>query len=139
MSVDFTAPGYKRSSGTWSLIIGAIAITIAVVTLLPYLMISKDAPDIARSAATYAFLIGFVTVAPLLHVVGFVLAIAALIRSGDNKLRGVFGLILNSAAVLVVVGLDLAWPERAWLVYLSDTKPRASILPALENPAFNST
>jgi uncharacterized membrane protein len=105
MSVDFTAPDYRRHSGTWSLIIGLIAIAIAVTTLLPYLMISKDAPDIAKSIATYAFIVGFVTVAPLLHLVGFVLAIAALVRRGDSTLRGALGLILNSAAVLVVVGL----------------------------------
>jgi ABC-type glycerol-3-phosphate transport system permease component len=105
MSVDFTAPGYRRRSGTRSLIIAAIAIAIAMATLLPYLMIAQDAPDLAKSIATYAFIVGFVTVAPLLHVVGFVLGIAALVRSGDSKLRGVLGLILNSAAVLVVVGL----------------------------------
>jgi len=104
MSVDFTAPGYKRRSGTWSLTIGAAAIAILVTTLVPYLTVSKDAPDIAKAIATYALAIGFAT-AVLLHLVGFVLGVAALVRKGDSKLRGVLGLILNSAAVLVEVGL----------------------------------
>jgi hypothetical protein len=103
MSVDFT-PGNRRRAGTWSLIIGAAAIAILIATLIPYLTVWKDAPDIARSIATYAFAIGFATTV-LLHLVGFVLGIAALVRKGDSKLRGVLGLILNSTAVFVVVGL----------------------------------
>ena len=103
MSVDF-APGNGRRAGTWSLIVGAAAIAILITTLVPYLTISKDAPDIARSIATYALAIGF-AIAVLLHLVGFVLGVAALVRNGDSKLRGVLGLILNAAAVLVEVGL----------------------------------
>ena len=104
MSVDFTAPGNRRRAGTWSLIIGAAAIAILITTLIPYLTVSKDAPDIAKAITTYALAIGFAT-AVLLHLVGFVLGIAALVRKGDSKLPGVLGLILNSTAVLVEVGL----------------------------------
>ena len=99
MSVDFTAPGGRRA-GTWSLIAGAAAIAILVTTAVPYLMVSRDGPDIA----TYALVIGFAT-AVLLHLVGFVLGVAALVRNGDSKLHGVLGIILNSTAVLVEVGL----------------------------------
>jgi uncharacterized membrane protein len=104
MSVDFTAPGNRRRAGTWSLIIGAAAIAILITTLIPYLTVSKDAPDIAKSVATYALMIGFAT-AVLLHLVGFMLGVAALVRKGDSKLRGVLGLVLNSTAVFVMVGL----------------------------------
>jgi hypothetical protein len=100
MSVDFTAPGNRRRAGTWSLIVGAAAIAILVTTAVPYLMVSRDGPDIA----TYALVIGFAT-AVLLHLVGFVLGVAALVRNGDSKLHGVLGIILNSTAVLVEVGL----------------------------------
>ena len=100
MSVDFTAPGNRRRAGTWSLIVGAAAIAILITTAVPYLMISRDGPDIA----TYALVIGFAT-AVLLHLVGFVLGVAALVRNGDSKLHGVLGIILNSTAVLVEVGL----------------------------------
>ena len=103
-SVDFTAPGNRRRAGTWSLIIGAAAIAIIIATLIPYLKVSKDAPEIAKSIATYALMVGFAS-AQLLHLVGFVLGIVALVRKGDSKLRGVLGLVLNSTAVLVVVGL----------------------------------
>jgi len=100
MSVDFTAPGNRRRAGTWSLIVGAAAIAILITTAVPYLMISRDGPDIA----TYALVIGFAT-AVLLHLVGLVLGVAALVRKGDSKLHGVLGIILNSTAVLVEVGL----------------------------------
>ena len=100
MSVDFTAPGSRRRAGTWSLIVGAAAIAVLITTAVPYLMVSRDGPDIA----TYALVIGFAT-ALLLHLAGFVFGVAALVRKGDSKLRGVLGLVLNSTAVLVVVGL----------------------------------
>ena len=100
MSVDFTTPGNRRRAGTWSLIVCAAAIAILITTLIPYLTVSKDVPDIA----TYALAIGF-AIAVLLHLVGFVLGVAALVRKGDSKLHGVLGLILNSTAMLVEVGL----------------------------------
>jgi hypothetical protein len=104
MSTDFVAPRRGWQLGTWSLVIGAAAIAIAAVTLTPYLMISKEAPDIAQSIAANAFLIGFVTISPLLHVIGFVTAIVSLFRPGESRRRGVFGLLVNSAAVAVIVG-----------------------------------
>jgi hypothetical protein len=104
MSLDIADP--RRSSfGTWSLIVAAIAFSIGVVSLTVYLALPDDASDNAKSIATWMFIVGFVGLAPLLHVIGFVFGLIAVFRSYDSRLRGAFGLLFNSVAVAIAVGL----------------------------------
>ena len=61
--------------------------------------------DLAKSIAAWIFIAGFVGIAPLLHVIGFMFGLIAVFRSNDNRLRGAFGLLFNSVAVAIGVGL----------------------------------
>ena len=100
-AVDFTAPAWA-ARGRLMLIIGARQLPSSC-DADPTDGIER-CPRYRKSIATYALAIGF-AIAVLLHLVGFVLGVAALVRKGDSKLRGVLGLVLNSTAVFVVVGL----------------------------------
>ena len=106
MSLDITVP--RRSGfGTWSLIMAATAFSIGVVSLTAYLALPEDSSDLAKSVATWIFIAGFVGIAPLLHVIGFVFGLIAVFRSYDSRVRGAFGLLFNSVAV--VIGVGLVW------------------------------
>ena len=100
------AASFPRSRfGTWSLIVAAIAFAIGMVSLTVYLALPDDSSDLAKSVATWIFIAGFVGLAPLLHVIGFVFGLIAVFRSYDSRLRGALGLLFNSVAVAIAVGL----------------------------------
>jgi hypothetical protein len=98
--------GSARSKfGTWSLIVAALAFSIGIVSLAVYLGLPDDSSDFAKSTATWTFIAGFIGLAPLLHVIGFVFGLIAVFRPYDSRFRGALGLLFNSVAVAIAVGL----------------------------------
>lgn len=93
------------SYGYRSVVIGMIALVIGVVTFTGWAMVGEDASEAARTIATGAFMIGFLGVAPLLNLVGFIFGIIAIVRPNDSKGLAILGLILNAGIVAVGFGL----------------------------------
>ena len=85
----------------------AIAFPVGVGSLTVYLALPEGSSELAKSIATWVFIAGFIGIAPLLHVVGFVFGLIAVFRSYDSRARGAFGLLFNSVAV--VIGVGLVW------------------------------
>lgn len=99
----------RRSFGKLSVQIAVWIFIVTTVLLIAYYIAYNQMPkksplqDIASAVAV----IGALILAPLGHLVGFVLGIMAIFRTGDRRFLGLIGVLLNS--VVVVIGVFLVY------------------------------
>lgn len=90
--------------GQRSVWLALIAFAIGITSLVLWINVPKDVPEQWRDITTFIFMVAFLSVAPLVHAVGFVFALIAVFRAGERRGLGVLGLLLNSVSVLFGVG-----------------------------------
>jgi hypothetical protein len=97
--------GARISFGRLSVRIAVWIFIVTTAILIAYYQIPKKSQwqDIASTVVVIEALI----LAPLGHLVGFVLGIMALFRAGDRRFLGFFGVLLNS--VVVAIGVFLVY------------------------------
>src|SRR3954470_5834211 len=88
-----------RSFGRYSLRL-AIWPVIAVVAAYVFLLQVRDGTVLAEVVGAAS--LGILFAAPVANVVGLVLGVMAIFRSGDRKVLAVFRIILNLIAILFV-------------------------------------
>jgi hypothetical protein len=78
-----------------------ISFAIAMASLMVFAGIPTTAGAVAQNAATYAFVGGFLVLAPVGHLAGFAFGLAGMVRRNDNRLLSLLGILLNLLAVAV--------------------------------------
>ena len=94
--------------GRRSLLCALIAFAIAVAAISIFALVPTGSPEIINDAATVAFLVLFLVVAPAIHVFGIFCGLTALFKAGDSKGLGALGVVLNLLALTVGVGIVYA-------------------------------
>jgi hypothetical protein len=94
--------------------LGRLSVCIALwlfvgmaVLLIAFYRIPEKPPSRLHDVAATVVVAALFVVAPLGHLTGFVVGIAALFRKGDRRGLGILGLILNSG--VVVLGIFLVY------------------------------
>jgi hypothetical protein len=102
MMTVLAPPAPRLSFGRLSVRIAVWVFIVTSVLLVAYYQVPKKSPW-QESASTGVVVL--LILAPLGHLVGFVLGIMALFRAGDRRALGVVGVLLNSIVVVIGVGL----------------------------------
>jgi len=96
-SAEAAMPRYARRSVLMAIVAFAIgAAGVAVFALTP-----KDVSETVGTTTTVAFMIALFGVAPLVHVVGFVFGLVALVRPHERKGVAVLGILLNCISLMI--------------------------------------
>jgi hypothetical protein len=95
----------KRKFGTYSFVLAVLAFALFTVTYGFAINVPGGASQDVRRAAVWMAIVGFLGVVPLMELAGIVLGIAALFRSGDRRILGLLGALLN--ALLLAGGVVL--------------------------------
>jgi uncharacterized membrane protein len=89
---------------------GAISLMLALITFSVAMTVTMIAVQTSKAGSIYdvifpifAVLVGIC--APLAHIVGVALGVAAIVRSGDRPWFGFFGAVLNTLAIATGIGL----------------------------------
>jgi TRAP-type C4-dicarboxylate transport system permease small subunit len=102
------APVARRISlGRLSVCIALWLFVGMTIFVIGFYQIPQKPPSKAYEVASSVFVAALFVVAPLGHLVGFVLGIVALFRAGDRHGMGALGIALNS--VVVVFGIFLVY------------------------------
>jgi hypothetical protein len=97
----------RRRFGTYSFVLAGLAFAVFTAVFGVYTNVSKAASQAVQNAADWMAIVGFLVVVPLMNLTGIVLGIAALFRSGDRKVLGLLGAVLNLLWLVGGVGLGI--------------------------------
>ncbi len=109
-------PAARTTLGRRSVWLAAITLICVIAATWQFAAVPKTAPEVARDVSVWVFMIA-VLAAPVSHIVGFVMGLAALVRGNDSRILGILGAVLNG---LFVVGVLLF----VWFMMLSMSRFR---------------
>jgi hypothetical protein len=95
----------RRKFGVIAFVLAVVAFLLFSVGFTVFVNVPSTAPDTLRDAALLFFVAIFLVITPLMELTGIVLGIASLFRSGDRKILGLLGAVLN--AFLLAGGVTL--------------------------------
>jgi hypothetical protein len=97
----------RRKFGTYSFVLAGLAFAVFTAVFGVYTNVSKAASQTVQNAADWMAIAGFLVVVPLMNLSGIVVGVAALFRSGDRKILGLVGAVLNLLWLIGGVGLGI--------------------------------
>jgi hypothetical protein len=96
----------RRKFGTYSFVLAALAFAVFTAMFGVYTNVPSPGTETARWLVQWFAIVGFLGILTLMELAGIVLGIAALFRSGDRKILGALGAVLN--VFLLISGLSLS-------------------------------
>ncbi|MEP6566027.1 MAG: hypothetical protein ABJB10_12895 [Mesorhizobium sp.] len=94
--------------GKRSVMLALVAFAAGTIGIVTLVAMPRDASELTQNIATGYFMVVFLLVAPIMHIVGVICGAMALARSNDNRALGLVGIILNGLSVLAGVLILLA-------------------------------
>ncbi|HZO46289.1 MAG TPA: hypothetical protein VFB68_10380 [Xanthobacteraceae bacterium] len=101
------APPKRRKFGTYSFVLAILAFAVFTAVFGVYTQVPSRSTEMTQWLAQWFAIVGFLAIVTLMELTGIVLGIAALFRSGDRKILGALGAVLNLFLLISGVSLGL--------------------------------
>jgi hypothetical protein len=96
-----------RKFGTYSFVLAVLAFALFTVWFGSHVRVPSPSTEAAQWVQEWLAIVGSLVVVSLMGLTGTVLGIAALFRSGDRKILGLLGAVLNLLQLVGVVSLSI--------------------------------